>query len=128
VSDRQEGVSQIESTLRYAQKSGENMDPVLRQEYLAMAPVDRRAALIQIKQDRAADPSLPGLEITDRDGDVSVKSDTTRSWATQGKEQINNVQANIREDASSVEDFGKQLKHATVDQFNTWRKLVPGQN
>ncbi len=128
MSDRQEGVRQIESSLRLAQKSGENMDPVIRQEYLAITPAERQAALMQIKQDRTADPSLPELEITDRDGNVSVKSDTTRSWTTRGKEELNDVQARFREGITAVEDFGKGIKHATIDQFNAERKLVPGQS
>jgi hypothetical protein len=126
--DSQTGVREIESTLRSAQKSGDNMDAVIRQEYLAMSnPADRQAALAQIKQDRKADPSLPGLEITDRnDGDVSVKSDTTRSWATWGKEVMNDAEAAFRGNVSKGQDDVNSAKHAG-DTFHQWRLLVPGQ-
>jgi hypothetical protein len=127
VVDKQEGVRDIESTLRSAQKSGENMDPVIRQEYMAITPADRQAALAQIKKDRVADPSLPGLEITDRGGDVSVKSDTTRSWATWAKETLNNAETAVRQDVATGQNYFDQFKQATLGAANDERLKVPGE-
>ena len=127
MNDKQTGVREIESTLRLAQKSGENMDNVLRAEYQGITPADRQAALAQVKQDRAVDPSLPGLEITDRDGNVSVKSDTRQSWSSWGKDQLNGAETDVRQAVSTVEDFGQQFWQATVGKFNEERLKVPGE-
>ena len=127
--DSHTGVNLIEGTLMQAQKSGENMDPVIRQEYLAMSPADRRAALIQIDKDRQSNPNLPGLEITDRgDGDATVKSDTRRSASTWIAETTNNAEANARQTTAKGEKDLKDFWHALSDPFNNERKKVPGQN
>jgi hypothetical protein len=125
--DKQTGVKDIESTLKQAQKSGENMDAVIRQEYLAITPADRQAALAQIKKDKVSDPTLPGLEITDSNGSVSVKSDTTQSWSSWGKDQVSNVEAGGRGVIASAEKDLNDFYHAIVDPFNNERKLIPGQ-
>jgi hypothetical protein len=124
----QEGARDIESALRTAQKSGTDMNPVIRQDYLGTKPEERQAALDIIKNDRkTVDPSLPALQITERDGDVSVKTDAKQSWSSWGKEQLSGVETNINQNISKGQEDFKEFEQATIGTVNTWRLLIPGQ-
>ena len=126
--DQATGVKMIEGTLKQADKSGQNLDDVIRQEYIAMAPNDRRAAMAQITKDRATDPSLPGLEITENGGNVNVKSDTKESWSNWGKEQIGDVQrAGLgvwKMGGDAVKQVSDGYDKTVVQPFDRMRDLV----
>jgi hypothetical protein len=127
--DVKAGVKDIESTLMSAQKTHDNMDAVLRQEFLAMAPGDRRAALTQIDKDRESNPSLPALELTDRGaGDVTVHANNDRSLTSQAQDGWNELQGNVRQQVSDDEKALSKGYHDVVDPIynffhNPWERV-----